>query len=315
MIHRFDPVDRRPFGRTGLLVAPLGFGGAPIGLLASDRDAVASILNGLLDRGANLIDTAAMYYGSEEAIRDAVGHRRDEFVLVSKCGHAEEGMPGKSWSPELITAQIDRSLRRLGTDRIDVMLLHSCDEATLVEGPALDAVVRARDAGKVRFAGYSGDGSAGARATTMPDVAVIQTSLSIVDQRNLAEVIAPARAAGIGVMVKRPIANACWKGAEQYDRYRNYAEPYVERFAAMGLDPEALGLDPARLASEWPRLALRYTAHAPGVDVAIVGTTRADRIEANIAAIQAGPLPDDIVAAIGQAFRAAEPAGGWPGLT
>ena len=74
------------FGRTGLSVAPLGFGAAPIGFLKTDQDRVATMLNLMLDAGANLIDTAAMYKGSEELIGQAVGHRRGEYVLVSKCG-------------------------------------------------------------------------------------------------------------------------------------------------------------------------------------------------------------------------------------
>ena len=71
---------------------------------------------------------------------------------------------------------------------VDVMLLHSCDLATLQKGEALGALVKARDAGKIRFAGYSGDNEAAAWAAAHPDIAVLETSISIADQRNICRI-------------------------------------------------------------------------------------------------------------------------------
>src|ERR1051325_5468131 len=110
------------FGKTGFHVSPLGFGAAPIGYLNTEREKVRKILNLLLDRGVNVIDTAASYEGSAELIRKTV----------------------------------DRSLRRLRTDRLDVMLLHSCDLHTLQKGEAIGALIEAQKGGKIRWAGYSG---------------------------------------------------------------------------------------------------------------------------------------------------------------
>jgi aryl-alcohol dehydrogenase-like predicted oxidoreductase len=87
-----------PFGRTGLQVSPLGFGAAPIGFLKTEQERVTKILNLLLDEGANLIDTAASYQGSEELIASAVGHRRGEYVLVSMCGTVVPQARGRAWS-------------------------------------------------------------------------------------------------------------------------------------------------------------------------------------------------------------------------
>ena len=77
-------MEKVRFGRTGLQVSQLGFGAAPIGYLNTEREKVRKILNLMLDRGVNVIDTAASYEGSEEAIAEAIGHRRKEFVLISK---------------------------------------------------------------------------------------------------------------------------------------------------------------------------------------------------------------------------------------
>jgi aryl-alcohol dehydrogenase-like predicted oxidoreductase len=115
-------MEKRRFGKTGHDISVLGFGGAPIGFLETEQQRVARILNILLDEGVNLIDTAAAYHGSEEAIGKAVSHRRSEYVLVSKCG--EPGTPeSDAWKPASLTQTVDRALSRLKTDHLDVMLL------------------------------------------------------------------------------------------------------------------------------------------------------------------------------------------------
>src|SRR6202035_2749558 len=101
-------MNKTPFGKTGLQVSRLGVGAAPIGYLKTDQDRAAAVLNLLLDSGVNLIDTAASYQGSEETIGKAVGHRRAEFVLVSKCGQKVPDTDGPDWSAKLITQTVDR---------------------------------------------------------------------------------------------------------------------------------------------------------------------------------------------------------------
>ena len=81
-------------------ISPIGFGGAPIGYLETEQQRVGQILHFLLDNGVNLIDTASGYPGSEESIGNAASHRRDEFILVSKCGRSLDGLPGAAWSEE-----------------------------------------------------------------------------------------------------------------------------------------------------------------------------------------------------------------------
>src|SRR5258706_9231031 len=123
-------------GKTGLQVSRLGFGAAPIGYLKTDIDRVSTILNLLLDEGVNLIDTAASYEGAEEVIASTVGHRRDEYVLVSKCGGEVPHAQGEAWSADLIRNTVDAARRRLNTHRLDVMVLPTCDLTTLEKGEA-----------------------------------------------------------------------------------------------------------------------------------------------------------------------------------
>lgn len=307
-------MEKRTFGRTGLQVTPLGFGAAPIGFLKTDQDRVASILNLLLDEGMNLIDTAAMYEGSEQVIGQSVGHRRTEYVLVSKCGTKVPDIAAPVWSSELVSQTVDRALRNLKTDHLDVMLLHSCDLKTLQKGDALGALVKARDAGKIRFVGYSGDNNTAAVAAAMPDIAVIETSISVADQANIDAVLPVCRDHHVGVIAKRPIANAAWMGVEgRVGFYGGYVKPYVDRLEQMNLSPTDVGFDNDG-SDCWAEMALRFTLAQPGLHTAIIGTTNPENARRNIALASKGPLPPEAVAQIRQAFRDADPSGKWNGL-
>jgi aryl-alcohol dehydrogenase-like predicted oxidoreductase len=309
-------MERRKLGKTGYEVSVLGFGGGPVGYLDVDAGQVGKVLNLLLDRGVNLVDTAAAYRGSEEAIGKAVGHRRDEFVLVSKCGQAFPDIDGPAWAESTITRTIDRALTRLKTGHIDVMLLHSCDLDTLKKGEALGALVKARDAGKVRFVGFSGDNERARYAAELDDVAVIETTVNLCDHANIETLLPITRRNDIGILAKRPIANAAWRAAsDRKGIYVDYAEPYAKRLAAMNLDPAELGFA-GPVDDAWPEIALRFTLAQPDVTTAIVGTTRTASAERNLAFAEKGPLPPDAVARIRKAFRRAEQSAGepWPSL-
>lgn len=309
-------MEKREFGRTGQMVSVIGFGGAPIGILGTEQEKVAAILNLLLDEGVNLIDTAASYSGSEEAIGKAVSHRRGEYVLVSKCGSYSDP-DSEAWKPSALTASVDRSLSRLKTDHLDVMLMHSGGLEVLKRGDALETLVRAREAGKIGHIGYSGDNEAAAYAAGLPDIAVLETSINICDQRNIDLVLPGARSNGLGVIAKRPIANAAWKEASQQPGfYQEYAELYADRLARMKVTLADLGF-PDDGPDAWPEIALRFTLSQEVVHTAIIGTTSPGHARANLAAAAKGRLPEEAVAKLRSAFRAAEVAADqiWPGQT
>jgi aryl-alcohol dehydrogenase-like predicted oxidoreductase len=300
-------MTKRTFGRTGLSVSPLGFGAAPIGYLNTHQQAISTLLNQLLDSGVNLIDTAASYPGSEEAIGKAVGHRRDEFVLVSKCGQSFDDVPGEAWSAQVIAATIDRSLTRLRTDHLDVMLLHTCGLDILKRGEAIDALVVARKSGKIRHAGYSGDNDAAAWAAAHPELDVLQTSVNLTDQHNIDLVLPIAREHKVAVMAKRPIADAAWKTTRP-GLYQIYAKVYEDRLREMKISADSYGLS-------WIELALRFTLSFPEVSTAIVGTTNREHAASNVDIAAHGPLPANIVEEIRSAFHDADPNGEWLGQT
>ena len=308
-------MDYVAFGRTGLKVSRIAFGAGPIGYLGSDPDQAGKVLNLLLDQGVNVIDTAAAYLGSEELIGRAVGNRRDDFVLMSKCGRKVDGAEGGDWSAQLVTETVDRSLRRLRTDHLDVMLLHSCSQEVLEKGEALGALLRAKEAGKVRFAGFSGDNAAATYAVSLPGVDVLMCSVNLCDQANLEGALPAAALAGTAVIGKRTVANGAWKALDaQQGIYRDYVKPYMERFAAMGLKLGELGFSGP---SDWMEIALRFTLALKEVQVVSIGTTSPINAEANLRILRKGPLPQDTVTFIRRAFCAAQERLGtpWPGLT
>ena len=274
-------IERRVLGRTGMAVSVLGFGGSETGYGGSAASTVAKILNSALDDGLNLIDTAACYGDGEEQLGRAVSPRRSEFFLMTKCGHAA-GLPGNDWDPKMMAASIDRSLKRLKTDYVDVMQLHSCSERELRKGKVVEVLQRARDAGKARFVGYSGDGGDALYAIESGLFDTLQISVSIADQEAIDRVLAKAREKNIGVIAKRPIANAAWIGKGAASDW--YSRPYWERLKK--LDYGFLHEKPERSIST----ALRFTLSTAGVHTAIVGTTRPGRWQQNAGLAGEGPL-------------------------
>jgi aryl-alcohol dehydrogenase-like predicted oxidoreductase len=275
-------IERRILGRTGMEVGILGFGGSETGYAGTSPAEVAKILNSALDDGLNLIDTAARYGDGEEQIGRAVSGRRGDFFLMTKCGHAA-GLPGADWDPEMLAKSIDRSLKRLRTDHIDVMQLHSCSRDVLRDGAVIEVLSRARDAGKIRFVGYSGDGMDALYAVESGFFDTLQISVSIADQQAIDLVLPGAKERNLGVIAKRPIANAAWLEANASDWY---SRPYRERLRKLAYP----FLD--RDASAAVETALRFTLSTAGVHCAIVGTSRPGRWQQNAAFASAGPLPD-----------------------
>lgn len=302
-------------GKTDLSISRLGFGAAPVGFLQTPQGQVDKLVAMLLDEGVNLFDTAAMYMGAEEMLGHALKGKRDHAVLVSKCGTKDDELPGEEWSAQLITASIDRSLQRLGTDHLDLLLLHSCDLDVLQQDETIDALVQARKAGKTNYLGYSGDNEAAVAAAGMDWVDVIETSVNICDQHNIDTVLPACQANNVGVIAKRPIANAAWNPLnKQRGLYKQYAKTYHDRLNAMNITPVELGYH-GHAEIEWPEIALKFTLAIPGVDAAIVGTTSTVNATANIDAVRKNPLREQVVAKLRQAFKDAQNASGeeWIG--
>ena len=287
-------------------VSVLGFGGAEIGYESVAQNTVEELLNSALDAGLNVIDTAECYEGSEELIGKAVSHRRQDFFLFTKCGHPR-GPGSEDWSTPSILESIERSLRLLKTESVDLIQLHSCSEATLKKGDVISALQTAREKGFTRYIGYSGDSLAAKYAAECGAFDVLQTSINIADQEAIALALPIAREKHMGVIAKRPIANAAWKsGHKPIDSYH---QPYWDRLTKLKYD----FLSSANLEKSIS-VALRFTLSVPGVHTAIVGTTKPERWQENAKLAGAGALSEAEFNAIRERWDDVAPAT-WIGQT
>jgi aryl-alcohol dehydrogenase-like predicted oxidoreductase len=292
-------IQTRPLGRTGADVTILGYGamelrGQPRGPAIDDQEA-GRLLGTVLDSGINLIDTSIDYGGSEELIGRYLSHRRDEYFLASKCGCLLEPPAGATppyphdFSPGNVRAGVEQSLRRLGTDRLDLVQVHmSPSRAQLEADHTVETMLSLRDEGKVRFIGMSGI------LPNLPDhiamgvFDVYQIPYSAV-QREHEELITAAAATGAGTLIRggaargAPAADKAWSqgpiGLNQGEGQR--------RWESSGID-DLLG-DMSRI-----EFVLRFTLSHPDLSSTIVGTSNAGHLRSNVAIAEKGPLPADL---------------------
>lgn len=242
----------------GVAVSALGLGTVKFGRntavkypqpFALPKDAeIVELLATAKALGINLLDTAPAYGRSEERIGEAIEGERERWVLSTKVG--EEFADGASrfdFSGDQVLRSVARSLRRLRTDMLDIVLVHSDGRpvAALEAAGAFAALRRLQREGVVRCVGFSGKGASDGR-TALPLADVLMCTVHDGD-RGQAPLAAAAGAAGVGVLVKKPMASG------------NRA------------DPAALG----------------RIVRLPGVTAAITGTLRADHLAANAAAVAA----------------------------
>ena len=200
---------RRQLGRSGFAVSPIGLGTTKLGrntdvkypasfALPSDHQ-IAALLESAVQLGVNLIDTAPAYGNSERRLGAFIETHRDEIVLCTKCGEQYvNDLSIYDFSAPVIVASVEESLRRLRTDHIDVLLLHSDgrDFEILTQTDALEALARLKKSGKIRVAGISAKTESGIlEASRTLDVVMAPFSQK---EAALADALATAHYSGMG---------------------------------------------------------------------------------------------------------------------
>ena len=250
-------MERRTLGRTGIEVSPLGLGTVKLGrntavkyprpFALPDDEAARRLLDRAAELGINLLDTAPAYGDSEARLGKLLAGRRADWVLCTKVGEEfEQGRSRFDFSPAHVRASVERSLRRLATDWLDVVLIHSDgrDLPILDESGALEALVALKQAGWIRAVGISHKTEAGGRRALELGCDVIMATLSLAEPE-AAPLIAEAGRRGGGVLVKKALASG-HAGAE----------------------------------------SLRFAVSQPGVSSVVVGTIDPGHLEANVRAIE-----------------------------
>lgn len=289
-------------GRTGLEVTQLGYGS--MGLrgprtwgvrVVSDGDADA-FLNRVLDAGINFIDTSPDYGASEERIGRFISQRRDEFVLATKCGcvyqQCEDHLElDHVWEPDVIKRNIETSLERLRTDRIDILQFHGGEAETLQRAGLIDLLFDYRDQGIIRFVGVS---SSLPKLPAMIDLGVfdtIQIPYSCLAPEHH-DLITRASETGAGIIIRGGIA----QGGPDAEIQR----PTLNDVWSAAKIDEVLPDGMSRA-----ELILRYTLGHPHCHTTIVGTCNAEHFDENLTSAESGPLPTNLHVEVQQRVQAA----------
>lgn len=293
-------IQYRRLGRTGLRVSVYGLGTNAFGGRA-DEDTSVALIHHALDHGVNLLDTANIYTGgrSEQIIGKAIRGRRSQVLVATKCGmRVGDGPNDAGASRGHILREVDGSLRRLGTDYIDLYQIHEFDPNTPEEETlrALDDLVRQ---GKVRYVGCSNVAAWQlCKALWTSDRCglvrydSVQPPYSPADRRIERDLIPLCLDQGVGILAYYPLAGGILTG-----KYRPGSPPPRESRAvtqpgfAARLTERALALaqDLDRIAAEAgatvAQVTLAWVMQRPGITSALVGATRIAQQEENLRAV------------------------------
>jgi aryl-alcohol dehydrogenase-like predicted oxidoreductase len=317
--------DHVTLGRSGLKVSRLCLGAMNFGneQWGCDEPTSAKVIDRFLEAGNNFVDTANTYAGgrSEEIVGRAIAARRDEVVLATK-GFSPEGTGPNEWgnSRENLTRSLENSLRRLGTDYVDLYQCHNWDWTTPIDETmaTLDGFVRS---GKVRYIGCSnwqgsqiveGQWAAEARGTRLVS---LQPQYSLIVRDIERDILPTARRHGLGVIVWSPLGGGVLSGkytkddipadsrfgraseGDTWERFRRtlFSDRNFEIVDEVGKIAEQLGTTHTAVAVAW-------TLHRRGVTSAIIGPRTVEQLEDNLAAADLA-LDPDVEKALDRASR------------
>jgi aryl-alcohol dehydrogenase-like predicted oxidoreductase len=297
-------IPTRTLGSTGYDVTLLGFGASMSSIRWTSGKEImpeeaGRVLNGVLDLGINYIDTAISYGKSEEYIGASISHRRDEYMLATKCGTAVDvpPVPDGQRSPHLLTkrnivAGVEQSLRRMNTDYLDVLQIHGTygHSPTIAELEADHVVETFQDLkreGKIRFSGIS---------STLPNLAdhidlgafdILQIPYNLLEREH-SESISAAAAKGAGAVVRGATALGVLS--------RSPGAPDSELFDETWSAFDAARLDELLEGASRTEFMIRFAIAHPDLATVIVGTLNLEHLQKNVAAVQKGPLEPDVIA-------------------
>jgi aryl-alcohol dehydrogenase-like predicted oxidoreductase len=325
----------RTLGSSRVAVGPLGLGCWPLAGMTRagmTREAAIATVGAAIDAGIAHLDTAYCYgeHGeSEQAIRAALAERggaaaRDKVVIAGKCGIHWEHDPTLSpprrqvvdGRPQRIRAEVEESLTRLGTDRLDLLYLHAPDPNVPLEESAGE-LRRLADEGKALAIGLSNGGRASLeRFASACPLAACQLPFNMLQREIEAEILPWCRAHGVGLVAYWPLMKGLLTGKMRPgqtfppdDSRRKYAIFQGEQFARNLDFVESLRPIAARLGAPLPDLVLAWTAEQSGVVSVLFGATSPEQVVENARAITCG-LDDEARRDIAAAIEARGPVPG-----
>lgn len=303
-------------GRSGLKVSRLCLGAMNFGneSWGCDEPTAAKVIDRFLEAGNNFVDTANTYAGgqSEEIVGRAIAAKRDEVVLATKGYNPSEGTGPNDHgnSRANLTRSLEGSLRRLGTDYIDLYQVHNWDWSTPVEETlaTLDGFVRS---GKVRYIGCSNwqasqivEGQWAAERIGGAPLVSLQPQYSLIVRDIERDILPTARRQGLGVIVWSPLAGGLLTGKYTKDdvpedsRFGKASQDNWERFRATLFTDRnfeivgKVGEVARALGTAHTALAVAWTLYRPGITSAIIGPRSVEQLEDNLAAADLKLTPE-----------------------
>ena len=305
-------MEQRTLGTTGLEVSALGLGCMGMSAFYGPTDEQESIaaIHRALELGVNFLDTAELYgpHTNEELVGRAVAGRRDEYVIATKFGvRSDPSNPTDAsrrvidGSPENVRRSIEGSLRRLGTDRVDLYYQHRIDPQTPIED-TVGALAELVAEGKVLHIGLS-EASAETirRAHAAHPIAAVQTEYSLFTRDLEKDILPTLRELGIGLVAYSPLGRGLLSG--RFSSVEDLAEDdwrrTQPRFEGENLERNLEQAGKVReLAAEKgitpAQLALAWVLHRGDDVVPIPGTKRRSYLEQNVAALEVELTDDDL---------------------
>jgi aryl-alcohol dehydrogenase-like predicted oxidoreductase len=299
-------------GRTGLnvSVAGLGCGGhSRLGqAYGNSVEQSVAVVRGAIDLGINWIDTAAAY-GTEKIVGEAVKGARDKVYISTKTAILPWGEPKAApYTGAQVLEQLDKSLGRLGTDYVDLFNLHGIVTAQLdyVGKEIVPALIKARDAGKIRFLGitehFGSDTNHKMLSAAVPTGAwdVVMVGFNLLNPSARRDVLKLTQAHRVGVQdmfaVRRALSNA--EGLkEALDQIEKAGQ--LDRAKLDAADPLGFLKDGTEGVVD---AAYRFCRHEPGIDIVLTGTGKVEHLKENAASINRGPLPAQTLARLKELF-------------
>jgi len=303
-------MELRTLGSTGLAISPLAFGCAPVGSIASVRRSIKA-MEKAFDLGVNLFDTADMYGlgTSEQVLGQTFRSRRDQIVISTKCGYvystklklASKLKPllrplvkrisgvrtaairtiksetNHNFEPQYIRESVESSLRKLGTDYIDIFFLHDPPRTISERNDVFQMLGTLRDQGKIRFLGVSGECDV-CLDLMRPEnsnlgVSVLQVEMNLLKQQAMDRLLALAENSPIGLIARQPFGHGtvlpALRGSDQLAQFN-------------------LQDDPRKLA----QLAIRFVLQSPQVASLVTSMISPKHIDCNLEALEIGPLSE-----------------------
>ncbi|NYI68371.1 aldo/keto reductase [Spelaeicoccus albus] len=304
-------VQYGPLGASGLMVSSVGLGTNSFGVKL-DPDGAREVVDACFDAGITLFDTSDTYGGepgdSERILGRALGSRREQVIVATKFGMDARGANGPDWgvrgSRRYIRAAVEHSLRRLGTDYIDLYQLHAPDPVTPIE-ETMAALHELVTDGKVRYVGSSNlagwqivDADWTARTAGYTPFISAQNKYSLLARDVEGEVIPAAERVGAGILPYFPLASGLLTGKYR----RGQAAPEGTRLASRPERLEAANFDVIEGLEAFARqrgitlldVAMGWLRSRPAVGSVIAGATSRAQVESNTSAAAWEPSDEDI---------------------